>query len=71
MKVLIVKTLFGKFDYYLTKFNSWTGIKDNAQIFTGGNLDEKVRLLNNRCRLDEVVTTQNVSHKFFIKKSLS
>lgn len=61
---LIVKTLYGKYTYYLDKFNRWTGLKDNAQLFPVGNLDEKVRVHQNRCSVNETITTETVSTNF-------
>lgn len=57
MKVYIVKTLFGRFNYYLNIFNAWTGLKDNAQTFQKKeDAENKLRFLKTRCSKDEDIS---------------
>jgi len=55
MKYIITKTILDKFTYYLNEFGSWTGLKDNAKVFTNFDLvEEKVYLLQKHNERDKV-----------------
>lgn len=49
MKYIITKTILEKYNYYLDIFGRWTGLKDNAKIYSDFDVvQEKIFLLKKK-----------------------